>query len=67
MTLFNVFLDAVIRTWLAMKAEDHRVAHDKLVETVGLFVGVFYADDGMVGSRDPDSLKHLMKILVGLF
>ena len=28
---------------------------------------VFYADDGMVGSRELDWLKHAMNVLVGLF
>ena len=30
LTLFNVVVDNVIRTWLAMTVEDHRVAHDGL-------------------------------------
>ena len=60
-------VDNVIRTWLALTVEDQRVAHDGLVETVERSLGVFCADDGMVGSHGLDWLQHTMKILVGLF
>ena len=49
-TLFNVVVDNVTRTWLATKVEDQKVAHDRLGETSGQCLGVFYADDGMLGS-----------------
>ena len=51
-TLFNVVVDNVITTWMAMTVEEQKVAHDGFGETFGLCLGVFYADDGMVGSRD---------------
>ena len=60
-------VDNVIKTWLAMTVEDQRVDHDRLEETVGWYMGVFYANDGMVVSREPDWLQHVMNILVGLF
>ena len=66
-TLFNVVVDSVIRTWLAIKIEDQRVAQYILVETVGRCVVLFYADNCMVGSRNPDWLQHAMNFLVGLF
>ena len=53
-TLLNVVVDNVIRTWLNMKVEDHRVDHDRSGETVRRRFGVLYANDGMVGSQDPD-------------
>ena len=64
--LFNVVVDNVIRTWLAMTVEDQMVDHERLEETVGKCLGIFYADDGMVGSRDPDWMQHSMNVLVGL-
>ena len=67
LTLFNVVVDNVIRTWLAMRVEDQRVAHDSMVETVGRCLGVFYDNNGMVGSRNPKWLHHAMNVLVGLF
>ena len=66
-TLFNVVVDNVIRTCLSVTVEDHRVARDGLGKTVGDCFGVFYADDGMVSSRDADWLQHAINVLVGLF
>ena len=66
-TLFTVVVYNVVRTWLSMTVEDHRVTHDGLGETVGRCLGVFYAEYGMVGSHDPDWLQNVMNFLVGLF
>ena len=54
--IFNVVVDIVIRIWSAIILEEQRVAHDGLGETIGRCLGVFYANDGMVGTRDPDWL-----------
>ena len=66
-TLFNVVVDNVIRTWMAMTVEYQWVAQYGLGVNVGLCVGVFRADDGRVGSRNPDWLQHTMNVLVVLF
>ena len=66
-TLFNVVVDNVIRKWVAMTEEDQRVAHDGLGEEIRRCLGGFYADDVMVGSRDPYWLQHLIHMMVGLF
>ena len=50
-----------------MTVENQRVAHDGMGEAVGRCLEVFYADDGMVGSRDAEWIQHLMNVLVGLF
>ena len=47
--------------------EDQRMAHDGLGETVRRFLGVFYADYGMVGSHESDWLQHAMNVLFGVF
>ena len=65
-TLFNVVVGNVITTWLTITVKYHRVYHDSLGDTVGPGLGVFYADDSMVGSQDPDWLQHLMNVMVGL-
>ena len=67
LTLFNVVEDNVIRIWMAMTVEDQRVVHDGLGDTIGRFLGVFYAKNAMVGSRDSDWLQHATNVLVGLF
>ena len=66
-TLFNMVVENFKRTWLDMTLKDQRVAHDGLGETVGRCLGVLYANNGMVVSRDPDWLQHVMHVLVGLF
>ena len=53
-TLFNLVVDNVIWTWLAMTVEDHRVAHNGLGDVFGRCLGVFYTNDSMIGSREPD-------------
>ena len=45
----------------------YQVAHNGLVEAVRWCLGIFYSDYGMIGSREPDWLHHLMNVLVGLF
>ena len=53
-TIFNVVVDNVIITWMTMAVEDQRVDHEGLGETFGRCLGVFYSNDGMVGSQDPE-------------
>ena len=66
-TLFNVVVDNVIKTWLAMTVENQRVYHDGLGVTIRRCLGVFYANDCMVVSRDADLLQHAINVMVGLF
>ena len=60
-------MENVIQTWLAMTVEDHRMAHNGMGKAVGRFLGVFYADDVMVVSRDSEWVHHSMNVLLGLF
>ena len=66
-TLLNMVVENIIRTWLAMTVEDQRVDHNGMGEAVGWCLGVFYADDGMVGSIDTEWLQHSINVQVGLF
>ena len=50
-----------------MKLEDQRFAHNGMGENVRCFLGLFYDNDGMVGSRDSEWLQNLMNVLFGLF
>ena len=65
--LFNVLVDNFIITCLAMTLEEQRVDHDGLRDTVGRCLGVFYDENGMVDSRNPDCLQHATNVLLGLF
>ena len=52
LTFFNVPLYSVVRPWLSPTVEDDSATHDRLGSVVGSCMGMFYADDGMIGSRD---------------
>ena len=67
LALFNVFVENVIKKWLAMTVEDQRVPQDGMVEAVGRYLGVFYAYDSMVGYRDSKWLQYSLNVLFGLF
>ena len=43
------------------------MAHGGIGGAVRNFLGVFYVNDGNVGSRDTEWLQHLINVLVGLF
>ena len=53
--------------WLSITVKDQRVAHNWMGVAVRSCLGVVYANDGMVVSRDSDWLQHLMNVLIGLF
>ena len=67
LTLFNVVVDNVIRTWLAMKVEDQRVAHNGLGETFWRCLGVFYSEHDVVVSCESDWMENTTSVIVGLF
>ena len=47
--MFNLVVDNVIRTWLAMTVKYQRLEHDSLGDIVGQCLGFSYAEDEMVG------------------
>ena len=51
---FNVAVGNIIRKWLAMTVADQRVAQVGMGEEVGRCLGVFYANERIVGSIDTD-------------
>ena len=59
-------VDNVIRTWLDITVEDQNLDYDGLGETVVRCLGIFYANDCMVGSGKPYWMQHAMNILVGV-
>ena len=48
-TLFNVVVNNMVWTWLAMTKEDRAMAQERLCINVGRCLGFFYADNGMLG------------------
>ena len=56
-TIFNIIADAVIRCWLATVSEDDTDASDGLGHNITARAALFYADDGLVASPDPEWLQ----------
>ena len=65
-TIFNVVVDAVVRHWLTItvsEAEKRRKRGREGRHQAALF----YADNGMLASSDPQWLQWVFTQLVGLF
>ena len=47
--------------------EGGTVIHNRLGHAVGHSLGVFYADDGIIGSQDTEWLQGAFTVLIDLF
>ena len=56
-----------MRNWLALTVEDQLVAQEGLVLAVVRCLGLFYEDNIVMGSRDPEWLQGALNVLIGLF
>ena len=56
----------MVRNWLALMVEDHLVAQEGLGLAVGRCLGLFYADDIVVGSQYPEWLQGALNVLISL-
>ena len=52
---------------MLMMVGDRLVAHDRLRIAVRRCMGMLYADDSLVGSRDLDWLQGYLNVIIGLF
>ena len=50
-----------------MIGEDGKVIHKGLASTVGRSMGVFYMDNGLIGSRELEWIQGSCTVLIGLF
>ena len=66
-TLFNVAVGGVVRHWILLTVEYGSVIQDRLRHAVGRSLDMFYADDGFLGSREPEWFQDTLDILKGLF
>ena len=66
-TLFNLLLYNLASKWLALTVEDQLFAQEVLGLVVGRFLGLFYADNSMAGSQDPELLQGALNVLISLF
>ena len=65
--LFNVVVDSVVRHWLSLTVEDEAVIQDRLGHAVDWILGVFYADDGTLGSWDLEWIQGALNVIIRLF
>ena len=65
--LFNVVDDGVVYHWLSLTMEDVLGIQDGLGHVVDRRLGVFYADNGLLGSRDLEWLQGALNVLIVLF
>ena len=65
-TIFNLVVDAVFRHWMTGVIADAEAQGD-LGKEGRHHTALFYADDGMVASSDPQWLQCAFNTLVGLF
>ena len=67
--LFNVLVDAVVRKWFADVMEDMMAANTGLEgeDVISDRTSLFYADDGALGSRDPEWLQNATQHLCDIF
>ena len=65
-TIFNVVVDAVVRHWLTIAAQEAERRGERGREGRHQ-AALFYADDGMIALSDPRWLQWAFTQLVGLF
>ena len=65
-TIFNVVVDAVVRHWLLLATHEAERRGERGREGRHQ-AALFYADEGMIASSDPQWLQWAFMQLVGLF
>ena len=60
-------VDKVFHNWVSITVEYNTVIHNRLVHVAEWSIGVFYADNRIIGSRDPRWLQGGINILIGMF
>ena len=66
-TLFNMVVKNAVRNWLHITVEDKLFDHYGLAYAVGQCMGMFFADDVLFWSRDPEWIQGYPNGIIGLF
>ena len=61
-TIFNLMVDAIIREW-----EWLLIIRRIPLGEIRTLISIFYADDGLIASRNPKTLQTAVDLLTGLF
>ena len=64
--IFNTMVDAIVREWLRRTIGNGAMTV-VIGEEIRSFLAAFYADDGLIQSRDPARLQTSLNTLVSLF
>jgi len=64
--IFNIVVDSVVRYWMTIMVDDGGTSAMTGL-TVKELLLLFYADDGMIASRDPEWLQEALTVHVALF
>ena len=65
--LFKVMVDNVVWTRLEMIVKNQAVEKKGLCINVSTFLGLVYANDGMIGTQDSYWLQNAFNVLIGHF
>ena len=57
----------MVRNWLAIAVEYQLDLHEVLGLVLGVCIGLFYTDNRVVGSWDPECLQGALNVLIFLF
>jgi len=64
--IFNIVVNSVVRCWMTIMVDDGGTSAMTGL-TVKELLLLFYADNGMIASRDPVWLQEALIVLVALF
>ena len=67
LTLFNGAVHNVVWNWFSITVDDDAVIHVGLVHVVGRSTLVFYVNNSLIGSWDPEWLQGVLNRIIGLF
>ena len=56
----------MVHHWLSLTVEDDSSTHDGPGMVVGMCMGVFYVDDNMIISMDPEWIQGSINVIFGL-
>ena len=65
--LYNVTVNSMFRHWILLMVEDGELIQYGLEYAVDWSLGVFYADDCLLVSRDQEWIQGALNVLVGIF
>ena len=66
-TLFYVVVNIMVCHWLSLTVEENYATHKGLALSLGRCMGVFFDDEGIIGSKDTGRLQWAINSFIGLF